>query len=36
MWPSLNEQFGLTHIASFALVYVGVRLVNTQPPEGVD
>ena len=36
MWPSLDEQFGLTHIVSFALVYAGVRLVNTQPPEGVD
>ena len=32
----LNEQFGLVHVASFALVFVGVRLVNTQPPEGVD
>ena len=33
---AVNEQFGLAHVASFALVFVGVRLVNTQPPEGVD
>ncbi|MEO2237242.1 MAG: DMT family transporter, partial [Candidatus Poseidoniia archaeon] len=26
MWPALNEQFGLVHVASFALVFVGVRL----------
>ena len=36
MWPALDEQFGLAHVASFAQVYVGGRLVNTQPPEGVD
>ena len=32
-WLWINEELGLIHLASFGLIYFGVRMVNTQPPE---
>ena len=32
-WLWINEELGLIHLASFGLIYFGVKMVNTQPPE---
>lgn len=34
-WLWLDEKLGLIQLVSFGLIYFGVRLVNTQPPEGI-
>ena len=35
-WRWIEEELGLIHLASFGLIYFGVRMVNTQPPEGLN
>ena len=32
-WLWISEELGLIHLASFGLIYSGVKMVNTQPPE---
>tara|TARA_B100000809_G_scaffold111098_1_gene109689 strand:- start:679 stop:1476 length:798 start_codon:yes stop_codon:yes gene_type:complete len=32
-WLWINEELGLIHLASFGLIYFGVKMVNAQPPE---
>ena len=32
-WLWIKEELGLIHLASFGLIYFGVKMVNTQPPE---
>jgi len=32
-WLWISEELGLIHLASFGLIYFGVKMVNTQPPE---
>ena len=32
-WWWINEELGLIQLVSFVLIYFGVRMVNTQPPE---
>ena len=34
-WLWINEKLGWIQLVSFALIYFGVRMVNTQPPEGL-
>ena len=34
-WWWINEELGLIQLVSFVLIYFGVRMVNTQPPEGL-
>jgi drug/metabolite transporter (DMT)-like permease len=34
-WWWINEELGWIQLVSFALIYFGVRMVNTQPPEGL-
>ena len=34
-WLWLKEELGLIQFVIFGLIYFGVRLVNTQPPEGI-
>jgi|TARA_B110000881_G_scaffold55327_1_gene47156 drug/metabolite transporter (DMT)-like permease len=33
-WLWINEKLGWIQLVSFGLIYFGVRMVNTQPPEG--
>ena len=34
-WLWINEELGWIQLVSFGLIYFGVRMVNTQPPEGI-
>ena len=34
-WLWINEELGWIQLVSFGLIYFGVRMVNTQPPEGL-
>ena len=34
-WLWINEELGWIQLVSFAFIYFGVRMVNTQPPEGL-
>jgi drug/metabolite transporter (DMT)-like permease len=34
-WLWINEKLGWIQLVSFGLIYFGVRMVNTQPPEGL-
>ncbi|RZD34981.1 MAG: hypothetical protein CXT75_08810 [Methanobacteriota archaeon] len=34
-WLWINEELGWIQLVSFGLIYLGVRRVNTQPPEGL-
>ena len=34
-WLWINEELGWIQLVSFVLIYFGVRMVNTQPPEGM-
>ncbi len=34
-WLWINEELGWIQLVSFGLIFFGVRMVNTQPPEGI-
>ena len=34
-WLWINEELGLAQLVSFVLIFFGVRMVNTQPPESL-